>query len=50
MDEYDTKEIAHQTKEAIYILKTIDIKGRDRLKQEVYSIIYKAYTTGKEAK
>jgi hypothetical protein len=49
MNDNDIKEINQQTTEAVYILKTIDIKSKDQLKEEIRSIIYKAYVTGKEA-
>lgn len=47
MTDDDIKEIDTQTREAIYTLKTISIKDPETLKQEIRSIIYKAYVTGK---
>ena len=49
MTDDDIKEINNQTREALYILKTVTIKSQEELKEEIGAIIYKAYATGKEA-
>lgn len=49
MNDEDYKEIETQAQEAIYTLKTISIKNPSTLEQEVRSVIYKAYVTGKTA-
>ena len=47
MNQDDIKNIEEQTREAVYILKTISIKDIETLREEIRSIIYKSYATGK---